>query len=288
MYSNNPLSAAEAHIIEDKGTEAPFTGKYNELDVPGLYTCKRCDAPLYRSQHKFISQCGWPSFDDELPGAIKRLPDADGRRTEILCQHCDAHLGHVFEGEYLTDKNLRHCVNSLSMNFVATAARDDKPLQTAYFAGGCFWGVEHLLRQLPGVIDVVSGYMGGHTQNPCYREVCTGRTGHIETVEVLYRADKTDYQTLAKAFFEIHDPGQENGQGPDIGPQYVSAVFYRNDEEKQIVEQLIGQLTANGYKVATRLIHADTFWIAEDDHQRYYGKTGKEPYCHRYEKKFNA
>lgn len=287
MNSDNPLSQEEAHIIEDKGTEAPFTGKYNDFDAPGLYTCKRCDAPLYRSQHKFISQCGWPSFDDELPGAIKRLPDADGRRTEILCHLCDAHLGHVFEGEFLTEKNLRHCVNSLSMNFVASDKADDQALQNAYFAGGCFWGVEHLLRQIPGVVDVVSGYMGGHTKNPNYREVCSGASGHIETVEVLYRADQTDFETLAKAFFEIHDPGQENGQGPDIGHQYISVVFYRSLEEKRITETLIAQLKDNGHKVVTRLIAADTFWIAEDDHQQYYSKTGKEPYCHRYEKKFN-
>lgn len=288
MNSDNPLSQEEARIIEDKGTEAPFTGKYNDFDAPGLYTCKRCDAPLYRSQHKFISQCGWPSFDDELPGAIKRLPDADGRRTEILCHHCDAHLGHVFEGEFLTEKNLRHCVNSLSMNFVASDKADDQALQNAYFAGGCFWGVEHLLRQIPGVVDVVSGYMGGHTKNPSYSEVCSGASGHIETVEVLYRADQTDFETLAKAFFEIHDPGQENGQGPDIGHQYISVVFYRSPEEKRITETLIAQLKDNGHKVVTRLIAADTFWIAEDDHQQYYSKTGKEPYCHRYEKKFNC
>lgn len=287
MPQYNALTEQEAQIIERKGTEAPFTGQYNELNAAGLYTCKRCDNPLYRSQHKFISQCGWPSFDDEIPSAIRRQLDADGQRMEILCACCDGHLGHVFEGEYLTDNNLRHCVNSLSMNFVATDHSDAQPLQSAYFAGGCFWGVEHLLRQISGVVDVVSGYMGGYIDNPDYRTVCTGETGHLETVEVLYRADQVRFETLAKAFFEIHDPGQTNGQGPDIGPMYLSAVFYRSDEEKTITEKLIATLRNKGYKVATQMIPAHTFWIAEDAHQRYYSKTGQTPYCHRYEKKFD-
>ncbi len=114
---NNKLTPEEHNILIEKGTEPPFTGKYNDFDAQGLYTCKQCDAPLYRSEDKFQSSCGWPSFDDEIEGAVKRLPDADGRRTEILCTHCGGHLGHVFEGEGYTDKNIRHCVNSLSMNF---------------------------------------------------------------------------------------------------------------------------------------------------------------------------
>ena len=117
--SHNELTAQEKYVIQQKGTEAPFVGEYTDNKAQGLYQCKQCNAPLYRSEHKFPSNCGWPSFDDEIDNAVRREPDADGRRVEIVCANCGGHLGHVFEGEGFTDKNVRHCVNSISMVFVA-------------------------------------------------------------------------------------------------------------------------------------------------------------------------
>ena len=117
----NELTDEEKYVIENKGTEYPFTGKYNDFYEEGIFTCKKCNTPLYKSEDKFKSGCGWPSFDDEIQGAVKRVPDRDGRRVEIVCASCGGHLGHVFEGEELTAKNTRHCVNSISLNFEAKA-----------------------------------------------------------------------------------------------------------------------------------------------------------------------
>lgn len=156
----------------------------------------------------------------------------------------------------------------------------------AFFAGGCFWGVEHLFQSKPGVLGAVSGYMGGAVENPTYEQVCSKQTGHLETVQISYDPDLISYEELAKFFFEIHDPTQANGQGPDIGPQYLSAVFYKSEDEKEIIEKLIGILQDKGLNVVTQLIPAETFWPAEDYHQDYYQKKGTQPYCHFYQKKF--
>lgn len=280
----NRLNPEEERVIINRGTERPFSGKYYQHKEAGTYTCKRCDAPLYRSEDKFDSHCGWPSFDDEIPGAIKHLPDADGSRTEIICNNCGAHLGHVFTGEKMTDKDTRHCVNSISLKFIP--APEEAETEKAYFAGGCFWGTEYLLQAEEGVISTRVGYMGGHTQNPTYREVCTGTTGHAEAMEVVFDPNRTTFDKLARLFFEIHDPTQVNRQGPDIGNQYRSAIFYLNDEQKETAKKLIRILAEKGFDIATELAPAGTFWEAEDYHQDYYRNTGKQPYCHSHRKRF--
>ncbi|MFO7936887.1 MAG: bifunctional methionine sulfoxide reductase B/A protein [Kiritimatiellia bacterium] len=274
------LTRKEKKVIVDKGTEPPGTGKYDNFFDNGVYTCRRCGAALYRSDNKFDSHCGWPAFDDAVPGAVKQVPDADGRRTEILCNVCGGHLGHVFFGERLTSADTRHCVNSISMDFVKSA---DVPgrFEKAVFAGGCFWGVEYYLQQVSGVISAVSGYTGGEKKTPTYKEVCGGRTGHIEAVEVLYDPVQVSYEILARKFFEIHDPTQVNRQGPDKGEQYKSAVFYADENQKKIAEKLIKTLRDKGYKVATELRPASVFYRAELYHQDYYFNKGQTPYCHR-------
>lgn len=272
------LTPEEENVILRKGTEQPFTGKYNRHKEKGTYVCKRCNAPLYRSDDKFDTQCGWPSFDDEIKGAVKRLPDPDGERTEIVCANCGAHLGHVFNGEGLTPKSIRHCVNSISLNFIP--AKRAGETQKAIFAAGCFWGVEYYLSKAKGVKQTTVGYIGGKTGHPTYEEVSSHTTGHAEAVEVIFAPKETTFEELAKLFFEIHDFTQVNRQGPDIGDQYRTEIFYTNEHQKQVAEKLIGLLKAKGYKVATKVTQASTFWKAEDYHQGYYDHKGTTPYCH--------
>lgn len=283
---HNKLTKEEERVIVHKGTEMPFSGEYYLNQDEGSYLCKRCDAPLYTSDAKFDSGCGWPSFDEEIPGAVKRVLDADGRRTEILCANCGAHLGHVFEGEGFTDKNIRHCVNSISLTFEPLNLHAEKSIKTVYFASGCFWGTEHMLKDIPGVISTKVGYIGGKTKNPTYKQVCTGLTGHAEALELVYNADKVSFEKLAKLFFETHDPTQLNRQGPDVGNQYRSAVFYTDENQKLVVLKLMDVLKSKGYKVVTEVEKASVFYEAEEYHQDYYEKTGKQPYCHFYTKRF--
>ena len=284
------LTFKENYVIEQKGTEPAFTGIYNKHSEEGVYKCKKCNSPLFQSTDKFSSSCGWPSFDDGIEGALKEQIDADGRRAEIVCANCGAHLGHVFRGERYTAKNTRHCVNSISLNFTPKEQIAIKPLEekseTAYFAGGCFWGVQYHFDKIPGVISSAVGYMGGDTDNPNYREVSGGTSGHAEAVKVVFDPEQTNYEDLAKLFFEIHDSTQFNRQGPDIGEQYRSAIFYTSEKQFEISQKLIKILKAKDYDVITALLPAHDFYTAEEYHQKYYTKKGGNPYCHIYQKRF--
>ena len=216
-----PLTPDEEQVIAHGATEPPFSGRYWNHKADGTYACRRCGATLYRSGDKFDSGCGWPSFDDAVPGSVLRRPDPDGHRTEIVCAACGAHLGHVFEGERFTPKNTRHCVNSLSLEFIPE--KTSECTEEAIFAGGCFWGVEDAFQSVPGVCDAESGYTGGTVPNPTYEQVCTGRTGHAEAVRVTYDPAKVSFEELARLFFEIHDPTQINRQGPDVVSSILSS-----------------------------------------------------------------
>lgn len=232
-----PLTPEEKRVILHKGTERPFSGQYHDHWEPGTYHCRQCGAALFPADAKFRSDCGWPSFDQAIPQGVKRIPDADGIRTEIVCAACKGHLGHVFKGEGFTPRNTRYCVNSVSMSFAphsrtnnaATAPSADSPSETthkansqsqdnsppqpqpqasdtqrALFAAGCFWGVEQSFRSLKGVVDTTVGYSGGSATNPTYEWVCTGGTGHAETVEVMFDPGVISYQRLLDHFFQLH------------------------------------------------------------------------------------
>lgn len=272
------LTPKAQNIICKSQTERPWTGAYNRVLTEGSYLCRRCGLALFRANSQFDSGCGWPAFDLEISGAVQQLADPDGLRTEIRCKRCDAHLGHVFSGEYLTPKNQRYCVNALALDYVENSEVIDS--EEAILAGGCFWGVEYYLKQLPGVLKAESGYTGGKIENPSYEQVCEGKSGHYEAVRILYDKDKISYSQIVKRFFEIHDPTQIMGQGPDSGYQYQSAIFYYDDNQRDAASMIIRQLSERGYAVATRLLPLQIFWPAEDYHQDYYHKKGSLPYCH--------
>lgn len=274
------LSPSVVKVVRDKGTEQPFSGEYDECEEAGTYLCRQCGLALFRSATKFHSGCGWPSFDDELAGTVKRIPDSDQQRTEILCNRCDAHLGHVFKGEGFTAKNLRHCVNSLSLDFVKDLEVIDT--EEAIVAAGCFWGVEYYFQKLPGVLKTEVGYIGGAKDFPSYEEVCQKDTDHYEALRIIFDKNKISYESIIKFFFEIHDFSQVDGQGPDVGPQYLSAIFYYSETQKNIINKVIALLD----NVATRVLPVKTFWQAEEYHQNYYQKNKQQPYCHRYTKRF--
>ena len=280
----------EAYRVTQKaGTEPAFCGNLLDNKKEGVYACVVCGLPLFSSEHKFNSGTGWPSFFREFdPAHVSRTVDrAYGmERVEINCARCGAHLGHVFEdGPRPTGE--RHCLNSASLKFLEKGAPvppESLPVraETAYFAAGCFWGVQHWFSRGPGVLEAVSGYMQGRTEKPTYREVCTDTTGHAETVKVTYDANRISYRRLVEAFFAMHDPTQLNRQGPDVGDQYRSGIWTASDEQRRVAEGVRKELAekrAFGERpIVTVIEPAKTFWPAEEYHQEYLAKNGAA--CH--------
>ena len=305
----NRLSKEEAYILLDKGTERAFTGAYYDMKKAGTYICRQCNNALFRSADKFDSGTGWPSFDDAIPGGVKELMDADGYREEIVCANCGGHLGHVFRGEGFTSKQTRHCANSASLRFVETpSGKSKKPAGKkegvqrigdyidekeyagygmATFAGGCFWCTEAAFERIEGVVDVISGYSGGEEEYPSYEEVGSGMTSHAECIRIYFDTSVVSYETLLAVFFVAHDPTQLNRQGPDVGKQYRSAIYFHDENQRQLAQQATDRLNKSGNLAApavTELSPAGEFWTAEAYHQDYYPQHPENPYVQRVSK----
>jgi len=291
------LTPEQYRVMRKSGTEKPFSGKYNDHYEKGIYYCAACDTPLFSSENKYDHGTGWPSFTapfDENYIEYRKDNSLFMRRIEVRCAVCGAHLGHVFDdGPKPTHKHF--CINSVSLDFKQADSQPEsesdsseksdesatkaEKRENAIFAAGCFWGVEDKFRKTPGVISTEVGYTGGHVKNPTYKQVCTDKTGHAEAVKITFDPSLISYEELLRVFFSIHDASQLNRQGPDIGTQYRSAIFYFNDEQKMAAEKIVKELENSGRlpkSIATEIIPASEFNKAEEYHQQYYEKRKKD------------
>jgi peptide methionine sulfoxide reductase msrA/msrB len=277
------LTPEQYRVLRQSGTERPFTGKYNDHYEDGTYVCGACGTSLFLSETKYDHGSGWPSFT--APVEERHIDYREDRshgmvRTEVRCAVCGSHLGHVFDdGPGPTGKHF--CINSIALDFKPaglTEEAKEAEMKKATFAAGCFWGVEDAFRKVRGVVSTRVGYTGGQTKNPTYREVCSDTTGHAESIEIIFDPSIVSYEELVEQFFGLHDPTQVNRQGPDVGTQYRSAIFYHDEDQKAAALKAIERLNHSGKfdrPVATQVLPATEFYEAEDYHQQYYQKLRK-------------